>query len=478
MRTIIAFTLFFILLISCKAPIPEAEVSEFAAVSQVDSGKAVGIMMTAYSTTLIADGQDQTPLRVVLIDSAGREITSAMKSIRFYVEGDALVKAGGGEDLAMATDTAGVEYYACEVVDGVCKLILQAGNTADEIHIEARADGIRPGGHDIHTISSDFVYMEPTPEQLPATTKIIGKMIGADVSFLPQNEARGSIYKDQGVEKDALDIIEDNGINYIRLRIFVNPENEKGYSPERGFCGLDYTLGMATRVKAAGMKLLLNFHYSDTWADPQKQFKPEAWAELDHDSLKDTLRDYTQMVIMALQEQGTPPDMVQVGNEINHGMLWPDGHIGNPDQLAGLLKAGVEGVVAADPEIPVMMHIALGGQNDESVFWLDNMIARGVSFDVIGISFYPRWHGTLDDLKYNLLDLVSRYNKPINVVEYSGFKESIHEIVFNLPDNMGNGTCIWEPLGRRGGGWFDREGEASESLREYKALNEKYLLGE
>ncbi|HER09352.1 MAG TPA: hypothetical protein ENO20_10640, partial [Bacteroides sp.] len=178
------------------------------------------------------------------------------------------------------------------------------------------------------------------------------------ISFLPQHEDRGRKFYDRGKEKDAVRILKEHGLNYIRLRIFVNPENENGYAPGREFCGLDYTLGMAKRIRAAGMKLLLNFHYSDTWADPQKQFKPMAWAGLDYDALKDTLREYTKDVIMALQKQGTPLDMVQVGNEINHGLLWPDGHIGKPDKLAGLLVAGVEGVEAADPEIPVMMHIA------------------------------------------------------------------------------------------------------------------------
>lgn len=180
---------------------------------------------------------------------------------------------------------------------------------------------------------------------------------------------------------------------------------------------------MARRIREAGMKLLLNFHYSDYWADPQQQTKPYRWAELDFDALKDSVKTYTSNVLRALQQQGTLPAMVQVGNEINHGMLWPDGHISQPDQLARLLKAGAEGVAAVDPDIPVMMHIALGGQNEEAVFWLDNMIARGVTFDIIGLSWYPRWHGTLEDLQANLLNLAQRYHKPLNVVEYSNFKK-------------------------------------------------------
>jgi len=166
--------------------------------------------------------------------------------------------------------------------------------------------------------------------------------------------------------------------------------------------------------------------------------------------------------------------MVQVGNEINHGMLWPDGHIGNPDNLAALLRAGVEAVESVDPAIPVMMHIALGGQHDESVFWLDNMIARGVRFDIIGLSYYPRWHGTLDDLKANLLALAERYHKPLNVVEYSWYKKEIHDIVFSLPGDMGKGTCIWEPF-RWGETTTSRQGEVNDLLRIYNDIAARYL---
>ncbi|HLF64490.1 MAG TPA: glycosyl hydrolase 53 family protein, partial [Saprospiraceae bacterium] len=144
------------------------------------------------------------------------------------------------------------------------------------------------------------------------------------------------------------------------------------------------------------------------------------------------------------------------------------------DKLAGLLKAGVEGTKAVDPDIPIMMHIALGGQNDESVFWLDNMLARGVEFDIIGLSYYPRWHGTLEDLHFNMNDLIKRYHKPINIVEYSDFKREVHDLVFSLPDDMGKGACIWEPLNRRSG-LFTEKGEVTELMRVYDEVKEKYV---
>ncbi len=349
--------------------------------------------------------------------------------------------------------------------------------------VEARSGTLFPGAHEIHAIPADVELRTPTADQLPATSKPIDRMIGADISFLPEIEsgagpfARGPrTFTEGGQPVDAIELLRRHGFNSIRLRIFVNPENPKGYSPGVGFCGLDSTLSMARRVKAAGMGLLLDFHYSDYWADPQQQNKPLAWANLDYAALRDSVRSYTTAVLRALERQATLPDMVQIGNEINHGLLWPDGHIGNLDQLAGLLNAGVEGTEAVAPAMPVMMHIALGGQNAEARFWLDNMLARGVKFDIIGLSYYPRWHGTLEDLYGNLHDLIGRYRKPVNVVEYSDFKRAVHEIVFGLPGDLGKGAAIWEPLGWRSG-LFDRDGGVTPLMGVYDSLRAEFLRG-
>ena len=465
-------------------PVPEDEpVPDFSSVSRVDSGTAVAVMLTAYSTTLRANGEDWTKLRIAVTDSTGREIVTAEDSIRIYVTGDGMITALDGTGLPALADTADAQYTPAKLANGVATFAFRAGTSPDRVEVQARSGTLSPGSHQIHTIPAGVEMMTPTAEQLPATTKSIDRMIGADISFLPQIESgtgrfsqgNGRFFED-GQEVDAVELLKSHGFNYIRLRIFVNPENEAGYSPEQGFCGLDHTLAMARRVKEAGMGLLLDFHYSDYWADPQQQNKPLAWADLDYEALKASVRDYTTSVLRALENQGTLPDMVQIGNEINHGLLWPDGHISNLDQLAGLLQAGVEGTEAVDPDMPVMMHIALGGQNDESRFWLDNMIARGVTFDIVGISYYPRWHGTLEDLHGNLRDLIKRYNKPVNVVEYSNFKREVHEIVFGLPDDMGKGTAIWEPLGWRSG-MFDREGNVTDLIDVYDEMNMRYILG-
>jgi beta-galactosidase len=463
------------LLLLCKSPVPEESSSEFDSVSRVDSGKPVAVMLTAYRTTLLADGKDRTILRVAVTDSLGREITSAGNAIRVYLEGNArLLPVRQGEPFEIHSDTAGMKYTALRLEDGVCHLYLESGNEPGKVKVDAKAEGCWQGGHEIHLIPAETEMLEPQEEQLTPTGMSIERMIGADVSFLPQMEDRGRKFYENGREVDAVEFFSDHGFNYIRLRIFVNPENEKGYSPGRGFCGLEPTLVMARRVRDAGMKLLLNFHYSDYWADPQQQNKPAAWAGLDFTTLKDSVYHYTVYVLEALERQGTPAAMVQVGNEINHGLLWPDGHISRPGRLAELLKAGVSGVREVDPDIPVMMHVALGGQNEEAVFWYNNMIARGVEFDIMGISYYPRWHGTLEDLKFNLIDLAGRYNKPVNVVEYGTFPREVHDIVSGLPDEMGRGTCIWEPLWRRGN-LFNRDGEATDAILLYDELSSEYL---
>jgi arabinogalactan endo-1,4-beta-galactosidase len=301
------------------------------------------------------------------------------------------------------------------------------------------------------------------------------KIIGADISFLPQLEDAGRKFSVDRNQEDAIQILKDHGFNYIRLRIFVNPQADSGYS-KKGYCSLNQTLQMAKRIYAAKMKFLLDFHYSDFWADPGKQFKPQSWKNLSAKELEDSMYAYTKRVMLALKQQNTLPQMAQIGNEINHGILWPEGSFSHPDTLAALLKAGIAAVKEVSPSTKIMMHIALGGQNAESRTWLDAMIARGVRFDVIGESYYPQWHGTLDSLKYNLNDLSNRYKQDVIVAEYTQHKEEVNDIAFNLPHGNIKGTFIWEPLNT----WefiFDKNGNAIDSLLNiYPALAKKYSV--
>jgi beta-galactosidase len=440
------------------------------------SGDAYEVVVTPYKTTMLADGKDVAIINISVVDRQGREVPDANNLIRFAYKGDAnIIGVGNGDPSSHEPD----KYFndtawQRNLFNGKCQVIVQAGSKIDVIKFEAKSEGLRTGSTDIHTIQPG----NPTPvvaitKEAPIK-KSISKMIGADISFLPQLEARGMKFSDKGIQKDAIKILKDHGFNYVRLRVFHNPAADSGYSPKKGFCNLEYTKQMAKRVKAAGMKLLLDFHYSDYWADPGKQYKPSAWKGVGFSILKDSVFQYTKQVIKELKEQDTSPDMVQIGNEINHGMIWPEGHIGNLDSLAQLIQAGIDGVKAVDPSSAIMLHIALGGQQDESLFFFDNMLARGLQFDVIGMSYYPKWHGTLDDLRNNLMNMSKRYEQDIIVVEYSHVKREVHDIVFNLPDNKGKGTAIWEPLNT----WekiFDNDGKSNDFILVYDELNKQFV---
>ena len=434
----------------------------------------VSVVLSTNTTTLIADGGDYAELKLSVHSMDGKEVISANNTVKLIIDGQASITNSDGNTLEYRIDTAGNNYIETKLINGHAKLNLVAGNSPGKVKLTAMSDKLWHGGHEFHLIPSDFEFMVPSKEQIIPSTKEIERMIGADISWLPEMELKGDKLVDKGEEINGIDLLKNHGFNYVRLRIFVNPEVENGYSPELGYCGLEQTLKMAKRVKKAGLLLLLDFHYSDYWADPQKQYRPKVWEGLPYDILKDSVRLYTKTVIEAFRDQNTLPDMVQIGNEINHGMIWPDGHISNPDGLAGLIIAGISGVKEITPEVPIMLHIATGGLNKESVFWFDNMIARGVEFDIIGISYYPRWHGTLTDLQYNLEDLIMRYKKPVNIVEYSWYKKEVHDIVFGLPDNMGKGAAIWEPYGW-GQPVIDQSGNTNNLIDFYDTISSVYL---
>lgn len=292
--------------------------------------------------------------------------------------------------------------------------------------------------------------------------------VGADISWLQSQEARGTVFSDGGVEGDALDILRDNGFNYIRLRLFVNPRSELGYSQRDGYCDLEHTLQMARRIKDAGMYFLLDFHYSDNWADPQKQIMPQAWQTYSYEEVCEAVYNHTREVLQALEAEGTMPDMVQVGNEVSNGMLWPYGSVRHSfEGLCGLLREGVRAVREYAPSAEVMIHVALGGQAEESQRFFDAMADYGVEYDIIGQSYYPEWHGTLEELEANTRALVERYAKPLIVVEYRDHYLDIERIVSSLPDGLGRGTFIWEATSPQWGGLFDENGASTDALDNY-----------
>lgn len=445
------------------------------------TGTPAEVVLTPYKTTLLADGKDATVMNVSIIDREGREVPIADNRIYFKISGPGkIIGVGNGDPSSHEPDKCMEGAWQRSAFNGKCQVIVQSTKETGIIQFEARAAGLHAGGTDIITVSPGSVSNITTDQKYELTgeaakSRTATKMVGADISFLPELENRGMKFSDNGIEKDAVQILKDHGFNYVRLRLFNDPAGDSGYSPGKGFCDLKHTKEMAKRVKDAGMKLLLDFHYSDYWADPGKQYKPAAWRGLNFEQLKQALYDYTRDVISELKAQGTVPDMVQVGNEINHGIVWPEGSVSNIDSLAQLLNAGTKAVKDVDPNVVMMLHVALGGQNEETVFFLDNMLKRKVPIDVIGLSYYPKWHGTLDDLRDNMNDLIRRYDKDIIVVEYSAKKEEVNKLVFELPQGRGKGTCIWEPLST----WeriFNNEGKSNEHIKLYDEISRKYLL--
>jgi arabinogalactan endo-1,4-beta-galactosidase len=286
---------------------------------------------------------------------------------------------------------------------------------------------------------------------------------GADISWLPQMEASGyKFYSDAGTEEDCFKILKDHGINSIRLRTFVNPSDDK-FS---GHCSKTETVAMAVRAKKWGMKVMIDFHYSDSWADPGKQRKPSTWEGHDFPTLLNDLYSYTFDVMSALKAAGITPEWVQAGNEIPGGMIYPEGSTSNWGQLSQLINKGYDAIKAVSPASKVILHVDQGNNNDRFRWWFDNAKANGAKYDVIGLSYYPYWLTgnpdyslSINDLGANLIDMASRYGKEVMVVEVGGEdnKEqntydmlvAVQKKTMEVPHNKGLGVFYWEPEGAR-----------------------------
>lgn len=293
----------------------------------------------------------------------------------------------------------------------------------------------------------------------PCLSRAVGYGIGADLSFLKQQEDAGRKFKDAGGIKPGLEIFRAHGYSWVRLRLFHSPTSLPN--------SLAYTLAMAKQAKALGFRFLLDFHYSDTWADPGAQSVPKAWASLSHAVLQDSVYRYTRETLIRFAAEAAAPDMVQIGNEINNGMMWPDGRSADFGKLADLIKAGVRGVDSAAPGAmrpEVMLHIACGGDTAATKWFFDNVAGRGIAYDAIGQSYYPLWHGTPADLGSNLEMMGRRYAKDIWVVETAfspypqggspfpltdagqvAYLRQLDSLVRATPNGRGKGWMWWEP---------------------------------
>ena len=320
-----------------------------------------------------------------------------------------------------------------------------------------------------------------TASKTPAFAK------GADISWLPQMEATGyKFLNEKGVEEDCFKILKERGINSIRLRTWVNPSDDRS----TGHCSKEETVAMALRAKKYGMRVMIDFHYSDTWADPSKQAKPKAWVGLNFEQLKQALYDYTFDVMTALKTAGVTPEWVQVGNETPSGMVYPEGSTDNWAQLAQLINKGYDAIKTVSPTSKVILHVDQGNNSERFRWWFDAAKANGAKYDIIGLSYYPFWlEGnpdytlSINDLGNNLNDMASRYGKEVMVVEVGGEDTKVQNTydmltavikkVKEVPNGKGLGVFYWEPQGARSwshyslSAWGD-DGKPSKALDAFK----------
>ena len=242
---------------------------------------------------------------------------------------------------------------------------------------------------------------------------------GMDISTLLEEEACGAKYFDNGTEEDMLCILKKYGVNSVRLRLWNNPYSEDGKPYGAGTNDIEKTIILSKRAKALGMGVLLDFHYSDFWADPGKQTVPKAWRGYSVDELQKAVYDYTKEVMEILHKENVPPAMVQVGNELTNGLLWPTGKKPEYKNISDYISAGIRAVKAVDDKVPIMIHLDNGGNNVMYRDWFDHYIETGEDFDIIGMSYYPFWHGTIKELDYNMHDMAERYKKEIVIAEVS-----------------------------------------------------------
>ena len=240
---------------------------------------------------------------------------------------------------------------------------------------------------------------------------------GVDLSALPELERAGAVYHDaDGIPTDAMTILARHGANTVRLRLFVNPSDD--FNQTIGATqSLSAIVSLARRAHARHLSVLLDLHYSDTWADPAHQTTPAAWAGFSPTNLVGRVESYTADAVRQVS-----PDAVAVGNEITNGMLWPTGKLDGTDaawdRLATLVSAGVRGVRSADPNARIMIHIDGGGHAGRAAWFFDHFDARHVDYDTVGLSFYPTWGDDLTALRQNMADLAHR-GKDVVVAEVS-----------------------------------------------------------
>lgn len=303
------------------------------------------------------------------------------------------------------------------------------------------------------TIVTVLSVIISTTRATPAHAASTLSMLGADVSSLQHAEDLGAkFYYSNGTAGDPLQILKDNGVNYVRLRIWVNPAN--GYNNEAK------VLTFAKTVKARGLKLMIDFHYSDTWADPGHQAKPAAWANHSLSQLESDVYNYTYNVCSSLKSEGATPDSVQIGNEINVGMLWTTGEVINNSftNLALLLNQGYNATKACNSGTQVIIHTADADSDAHARWFYDGIKAAGVKWDITGLSYYCYWHGSMSNMTSVVADMKSRYGKNVIIAE------TAYPFTANNADSEPNSISSSTPCSGYSATWTGQYNEFRDTL--------------
>ena len=247
-------------------------------------------------------------------------------------------------------------------------------------------------------------------------------ILGIDVSTYLEELSFGAKFYDGDCEIDPLDAFRSNGVSYMRIRIWNDPKSPDGEPYLAGTCDLDNYVKLAKLAKEKGYKILMDLHYSDFWADPGKQMIPKAWVNYGINEMTEAVYSFTKHCLEVAVKEGVAPEMIQVGNEITNGILWPvgkleiDGKRGNYDNFCRLIKAGVSACREITPSAEIMLH--LERSNDKEVYqeFYTEMASHGVDYDIIGASYYPYWHGTPAQLMENL-NACKHFGKKIIIAE-------------------------------------------------------------
>lgn len=305
---------------------------------------------------------------------------------------------------------------------------------------------------------------------------------GADVSWLTQMEKEGcKFYNASGQETECMALLKSLGMDAIRLRVWVDPKD--------GWCGKEDVLAKARRAQALGMRLMIDFHYSDWWADPGKQNKPAAWKNLDLEGLKKAVADHTTDVLTALKTAGITPQWIQIGNETTGGMLWPDGQNYNDAGFANYVQlhnAGYDAAKAVFPSAQVMVHVDNGWKWETIKWFFNSFDLKGARYDLIGLSLYPdksNWQSYNQQICNNIQTLYSQYQKETIICEVgmdwsdaTTCKQFLSDLIARTKDTAAShctGVLYWEPEGYQawsgyGKAAFDNSGKPTAALDAFK----------